>query len=56
MRWKSRNDTEWHRWFAWYPVLTEENEWVWLEWVNRQHRWLANLDDPWWYYSDFDKP
>jgi len=22
-----------YRWFAWYPVLTEDAEWVWLETV-----------------------
>ena len=23
----------WTNWFAWYPVRTEQNEWVWLETV-----------------------
>ena len=29
-------DDQWRRWFAWYPVLTEKKEWVWLEYVERQ--------------------
>ena len=24
----------WHRWFAWHPVRVD-NEWVWLEYVER---------------------
>ena len=25
----------WHRWFAWYPVRTEEHGWRWLRTVER---------------------
>jgi hypothetical protein len=34
MRWKGRNNHP-HLWFAWYPVLTDDNVWVWLEHVER---------------------
>lgn len=45
---------EWHRWFAWYPVTTNEGDVVWLETVNRkvddysEHRRLPKepVDDP----------
>jgi len=28
--------TEWHGWFAWYPVKIGENLWAWVEWVERR--------------------
>ena len=31
-----RNKTDWHNWFAWYPVKTETREWAWLEIVERK--------------------
>ena len=36
MRWSiyRRRRVRWVKWFAWYPVKVEE-EWVWLEWVDR---------------------
>jgi hypothetical protein len=40
MRWKSPPKIdyfEWHPWFAWRPVETECNTWVWLERVMRRH-------------------
>jgi hypothetical protein len=31
---------EWHRWFAWRPVVIGRNgnyrEWVWWEWIERK--------------------
>jgi hypothetical protein len=27
---------EWRKWFAWYPVRTEDRVWVWLETVERK--------------------
>ena len=27
---------EWRKWFAWYPIKTEECEWIWLENVERK--------------------
>jgi hypothetical protein len=50
MRWKPINHkdfTEWHRWFAWYPVATGENEEglvVWLEYVDRQFRYIPEIE------------
>jgi len=37
MRWKSRwlKKFEWHKFFAWYPVLIDD-EYVWLEWVEKR--------------------
>lgn len=28
--------TQWHRWFAWHPIVTEEREWIWLQCVQRR--------------------
>lgn len=28
--------SNWHRWFAWYPVRMGENDCRWLEWVSRK--------------------
>ena len=27
---------QWTRWFAWYPIKTCDNEYVWLEYVERR--------------------
>lgn len=27
---------QWHKWFAWYPVLTQQGMWVWMETVLRR--------------------
>ena len=27
---------KWRKWFAWYPVKTEDFTWVWLETVERK--------------------
>lgn len=40
---KSTNKYEWHKWFAWYPVLVEDEDtgarmWIWLETVERIYR------------------
>jgi len=24
---------KWHRWWAWYPVQLQNDNWVWLGWV-----------------------
>ena len=38
MKWKTvaagRRNRGWHRWFAWHPVLIDDN-WIWLETVER---------------------
>lgn len=31
-----KNLEEWHPWFAWYPVVTENRLWVWLYTVERR--------------------
>ena len=46
MRWRYQPATEWHRWFAWYPVVIE-GQWVWLETVER--RLVESLTDYWTY-------
>ncbi len=28
-------------WFAWFPVLTEEGEWVWLQNINWEKDFMA---------------
>lgn len=27
---------QWHRWYAWYPIRTGNEECRWLEWVERK--------------------
>lgn len=36
MRKIKRHALPWQRWYAWYPVETD-NEWVWCEWVWRKY-------------------
>ncbi len=26
----------WHLWFAWYPVVLDDDNTVWLEWIERR--------------------
>lgn len=44
MQWKYRaiDKEEWHRWFAWYPVRADFNQWVWLEYI-----WRQEIVTPW---------
>lgn len=30
--------TVWHKWFAWRPVKTLSNEWIWLKKIVREYR------------------
>lgn len=32
----------WYKWFAWYPVEIENDEEVWLEWIERRITGLAD--------------
>lgn len=33
---KKKNETAWHKWFAWYPIyIHRTGQWVWLEKVER---------------------
>lgn len=44
MKWFPKKDcydrekylSEWHKWFAWYPVKTDIGLMVWLEFVDRK--------------------
>lgn len=36
MKIKTDVSAKWVKWFAWHPVKTEEQEWVWLETVERK--------------------
>ena len=29
---------KWHRWFAWFPIQTEDYDWYWLEFVERKYK------------------
>src|SRR5581483_10347916 len=43
MRWRFKNLSEWHRWFAWFPVrLDDVGVTVWLEYVERRFDACAN--------------
>jgi hypothetical protein len=44
MRWKRTNRGDWHRWYAWRPVETEDGTVIWLEMVERQYN-----HEFWWY-------
>lgn len=37
--------SEWHRWFAWYPVQVSPTEYRWLETVLRKGEWNHSLTD-----------
>ena len=48
MQWKSFNTwfnerkgriTNWHRWFAWYPVRCKDGKTRWLTFIERKIRW-----------------
>ena len=42
-----RDDTLWHKWFAWYPVRVGDNDCRWLEFVCRKAipKTYVNYDD-----------
>lgn len=58
-RWKraraarSEARRQWHRWFAWYPVRVEDEQfphYVWLEWVKaRVEGWDSPFTREWGY-------
>jgi hypothetical protein len=41
--------TEWHRWFAWYPVQLENSRWVWLTTIERR-LYNSMFYDTWYIY------
>lgn len=40
-----RPNNQWTRWFAWYPVKTVDEEYIWLEMVERRlyHAKIPNV-------------
>lgn len=53
---KLERKTNWHKWFAWRPVVvSEENgryKKAWLCYVYRKMTKVAGYDD-WWWYKDY---
>ncbi len=41
--------SKWEKWFAWYPVTTVEDKWVWLR---KTWRFYEVIWDGYWLYSD----
>ena len=43
------DELEWHRWFAWYPVVIARDGglayWAWLEFVERQTAWSRSTGE-----------
>jgi hypothetical protein len=43
------DELEWHRWFAWYPVVVARDGglayWAWLEFVERQTGWSRSTGE-----------
>lgn len=35
MRWSAKPNDDWKYWFAWYPVMVDD-QWVWLEIIQRR--------------------
>lgn len=51
MRWdRNHHLQQWHSWFAWRPVRTEDGDWVWLERVQRAYV-IPGGNDPWPYWA-----
>ena len=36
MRIRRRDTTQWHRWFAWWPIEFVGSHLLWLAWVERR--------------------
>ena len=52
----------WYKWFAWRPVKSEQDNWIWLRYTYRRRfcpaSWfLAGViaDNSYWQYSDIQK-
>jgi hypothetical protein len=41
------DELEWHRWFAWYPVVVSRDHelayWTWLQFVERKTHWSRSM-------------
>lgn len=48
--------SEWHRWFAWYPVRVGSHDCRWLEYVERRASldWAARVI--YWHHRPLSKP
>lgn len=40
MRWTPKDECEWHKWFAWHPVMIG-NQSIWLETIQRKMRYIG---------------
>lgn len=47
--WQTLTD-KWTKWFAWYPVTTENGDVLWLSMVERRLYWacIPNVNPPCW--------
>jgi hypothetical protein len=40
---------EWHRWFAWYPVVVARDDelahWAWLQFVEQKTQWSRSTGE-----------
>lgn len=36
--------TAWRSWWAWYPVQSIGNQWIWFQWCYRQTEIIDSLD------------
>lgn len=43
--------SEWHNWFAWYPVRISDTELVWLQIVKRKAIEFSTFGSPYWLYK-----
>jgi len=43
------DELEWHRWFAWYPVVVARDgglaDWAWLEFIERKTGWSRSTGE-----------
>ena len=37
-------ESQWHNWFAWYPVRVGSNECRWLETVERKRHYISRVE------------
>lgn len=45
MRWKYKDQREWHPYFAWWPMVID-GEVIWLEYIETRLEW-SNIVDKW---------
>lgn len=49
---KEARVTDWHRWFAWYPVRVASGDCRWLEYVERRCTMQCGFND-YWYSNEY---